>query len=196
VGGPLSSMPLPSGSRKVNGRALAFGTVAQGLRTAGDVSHRQMSGDRRGVERFDPKAQVIEVGSPTRRPARRPGLVCRHDVDQRIPSAKLRQYPLPLFEAQAEDIEIEPLELWSHAARRDQVRAWVATIQDPSDPNRRRRGALPAGGLSGLQDAASIAGLPMTLKSWLPRSRRKEAPMAAMLSNGGLDYQMFREAVG
>ena len=55
---------------------------------------------------------MIEVGpAGVRSVAREPWLVCGHDVDQRIPGAKLRQFPLPLFEAQAEDIEIEPLEL-------------------------------------------------------------------------------------
>jgi hypothetical protein len=35
-------------------------------------------------------------------------VVGRHDVDQRVAGTKLGQSSLPLFEVQAEDIEIEP----------------------------------------------------------------------------------------
>ena len=38
---------------QVNGRALALSTVAQGLRTTGDVMLCPMFGDRRRIERFN-----------------------------------------------------------------------------------------------------------------------------------------------
>jgi hypothetical protein len=65
----------------------------QSLRTAGDALRRQIFGDRRPVERLDPQAQVIEVDpAGARCAASRPGLVGRHDVDQRVAGTKLGQF--------------------------------------------------------------------------------------------------------
>jgi len=45
-----------------------------------------MRGDGGGVEGRNPQAQMIEIGAAgARRSLRRPGLVGRNDIDQRVP---------------------------------------------------------------------------------------------------------------
>ena len=77
---------------QVNRRALAFGTIARHLLAAANAMRREMRGDGGGVERRNPQAQMIEIGAAgARRSLRRPGLVGRNDIDQRVPGSQLRQ---------------------------------------------------------------------------------------------------------
>ena len=63
------------------------------------------------VERLNSQAQVIEVDpAGARCAASRPGLLGRHNVDQRVAGTKLGQFALSLFKPQAQRIEVEPLE--------------------------------------------------------------------------------------
>ena len=86
---------------------MTLGTISQSLCAAGDALRRKMFGDRRRVERFNPEAQVIEVGSGARWTASGPGILGSYDVDQRLAGPKLHQPILPRFEAQAQHVEVE-----------------------------------------------------------------------------------------
>jgi hypothetical protein len=57
-------------------------------------------------------------------------------MNQRVSGAKLPQFSLPLFEAQAEDIEIEPLELC-------RIGRTQHDVIDPNNIKRRWHGGLP-----------------------------------------------------
>src|SRR5438094_1453987 len=103
--------PVAFGIGQINRRPLALGAVARRLFAAFCAVRGEMSGDRGGVERLDPQAQMIEIGATARRAAvRRPRLIGGNDVDQRLASAQLRQLALALLEGAAEHLEIEALQ--------------------------------------------------------------------------------------